>query len=338
VNYQLPTLRLGTEFDRPIVPITVPGQARTGSDSALCILDGANRAPRRLSRMVRHVGLLGIKVANPEGGVRVTMTLIADEHGSMMWRNVESGGDETVELPDEFQHHRMLEVTAQGRVRGAALFARHGTSEADSRYQLHFDVHAEEIGESGLLMFGLGEPTSLPEWAARDLLPNSPVGLCVGNVKLEELAPEPLPPSVSGGRPRVHGTAVAGKRPGFFVVNPGNADRPVTVTLRPLVPGQPRPPGRRALVKAPLVNARRLARRAAMQGVLRKPVLVEAVAADGSEVLRSTLERSGSSDYRFRLPAGSGPVYARATVSRDEGEPQPLDWLVSVEPGPDDSR
>ena len=66
--FRLPSLHLGTDVRRPDRRrSSCPGTLGRGSDSALCILDGANRAPHRLSRMVRPVGLLGIKLGRAVG-------------------------------------------------------------------------------------------------------------------------------------------------------------------------------------------------------------------------------------------------------------------------------
>ncbi len=335
MNYQISTLRLGTQFDQEIVPLTVPGVAHRGNNSALCILDGANRAPRRLSRLVRKVGLLGIKVANPGDGVRVTLTLIADEFSTVMWNSVFRPAEEDTILEDEFRHHRLVEISAQGRTRGVLMLAHRRPDTHGARQQLQFDVAASEIGESGLLMFGLEEPSNLPSWASADLLEESLTGVCVANVKVDPLEAAPVGPTVSTGRPRRQHRAVAPGRPGFLVVNRGAARGPLTVSLLPREElRKPRPRGRRALVKAPLLAVREWVRHASHRDVLRQPVVVEAVGPDGKELVHRTVERSPGEPYRVEIPAGEGAVLLRAVVEGADRRRGAVDWVVDVTAGP----
>ncbi len=71
-------------------------------------------------------GLLGIKLANPAGGVRVRMRLLADDLSTQMWdRHMYRLQGEPMPEDDEYvptdvsTRHRLIEVTAQGQDQGA---------------------------------------------------------------------------------------------------------------------------------------------------------------------------------------------------------------------------
>ena len=63
--------------------------------------------------------------------------------------------------------HRLVEVTAQGRSRALAMLALRRTDEGIVRQHLSFELPAEEVGDSGLVMVGLEHPRHAPEWSRR---------------------------------------------------------------------------------------------------------------------------------------------------------------------------
>jgi hypothetical protein len=331
--FRLPSLHLGTEFDDPIVPLEVPGTLGRGSDSALCILDGANRAPHRLSRMVRPVGLLGIKLADPSAGVRITMRLLVDDLATSNWdRHMfalrgEPMPDEEEYVPSDVStRHRLVEVTAQGRSRALAVMALRPTDDDHIvRQHLSFELSAEEVGDSGLVMIGLDHPRHAPGWSRENELEDSLVGVCVARLIVDPLD-ERVRPHALTGRPGVEHTPVAAANPGFFVVNPPGDGGPSEVTVTPRGAGGERLLGRRAKVKHPVRYARELAedRRVATS----TPAVVEVVDLQGETLLDTTLEAAGGR-HTFTVPAGAGPVFVRARKVLD-GQPRNVDWSVRV--------
>ncbi len=330
-NFRLPSLHLGTDFDAPIVPLEVPGVLGKGSDSALSIVDGASRAPRRLSRLVRPVGLLGVKLAEPRTSVRITLRLLVDEISTAMWdRHMlrlqgEPIPDEEEYVPsDVTDRHRLVEVTAQGRTRGLAMLAlRRADEDGVVRQHLSFELAADEIGESGLVMVGLEHPRHAPAWSTERELEDSLVGLCVARMMVDPLE-ERVRPHALTGRPGVEHTPIAPANPGFFVVNPDAEGAPVRVRLTARGAGGERLEGRRAKVKHPLRAARELAedRKVGVSA----PVQVEAVDVQGRPVLETVVEESDG-NYDVVLPGGSGPVFVRARKLIDE-RPTDVNWGV----------
>ncbi len=330
--FRLPSLHLGTEFDGPIVPLDVPGTLGKGSDSALCILDGANRAPHRLSRMVRPVGLLGIKLAEPSAGVRITMRLLVDDLATSNWdrhmfalRGEPMPEDEEYVPTDVSQVHRMVEVTAQGRSRALAMLALRPNDEGVVRQHLSFELSAEEIGESGLVMLGFEHPAHAPAWALEHELEDSLVGVCIARMMVDPLEERVKPHAITG-RPGVEHTPIAAANPGFFVVNPAADAGPVDVTLAVRGAGGERLLGRRAKAKHPLRAARELARDRKVGSS--SPATVEVVDLQGETVLDQTVPESDGR-HQFTVPAGSGPVFVRARKLVDD-VPHNVNWGVKV--------
>ena len=332
--FRLPSLHLGTEFDDPIVPLRVPGTLGRGSDSALCILDGANRAPHRLSRMVRPVGLLGIKLAEPSTGVRITMRLLVDDLATSNWdrhmfalRGEPMPEEEEYVPSDVSTRHRLVEVTAQGRSRALAVLALRPTDDDHIlRQHLSFELSADEVGDSGLVMIGLDHPRHAPEWSRQDELEDSLVGVCIARLMVDPLEDRVRAHALTG-RPGVEHTPVASAQPGFFVVNPAGDGGPVEVTITPHGAGGDRLLGRRAKVKHPVRYAREIAedRRVATSST---PAVVEVVDLQGETVLDTTVEASGGR-HSFTVPAGAGPVFVRARKVVD-GEPRSVTWGIKV--------
>lgn len=335
MSYRLGTLHLGTDFDQPIEPLSVPGSAEKGRTSALWMLDGASRAPRRLARLVRPLGLLGVKVADPGNGLRVSISMVVDDVSTKMWNRVHSEDPEDPILPDEFRQHRLVQISAQGRPRATVMLSLRGTDTGGVRQQVHFDVPAAEIGDSGLLMFSFEEPAGAPEWARRGLLENGLVGACVANVQVAPIPAEAVTPWASTGRPRRKKMQISPSRPGFFIVNAPAGDTPLTVRFtRRDVNAPDLPPGRRAKVKAPVRTLTGLSRRAAARAFEHKSVEVEVVGTDGATLLTTTLEPTDDGRYNLTLPAGTTTAFVRARVRRSENkEPREVDWLVRVTAG-----
>jgi hypothetical protein len=331
-NFTLPSLQLGTAFDAPIVPLDVPGSLGKGTDSALCILDGANRAPHRLSRMVRPVGLLGVKLADPGIGVRITMRLLVDDISTTMWdRHMfrlegEPMPEEEEYVPtDVSTRHRVVEVTAQGRSRGLAMLALRRVDEGIVRQHLSFELPADEIGESGLVMVGLERPRFGPDWSREQELDDSLVGVCVARMSVDPLD-ERVKAHVLTGRPGVEHTPIAAANPGFFVLNPAGDGGPIDLSIAVRGAGGERLRGRRAKVKHPVRYAREVAQDRKV--VTSTPAEVEVVDLQGGAVLATTIPEEGGR-HSFRVPGGTGPVFVRARKIIDD-EPRSVNWGVRV--------
>jgi hypothetical protein len=332
-NFRLPSLQLGTEFDGPIVPLEVPGRLGKGTDSALCILDGANRAPHRLSRMVRPVGLLGIKLAQPGSGVRITMRLLVDDISTQMWdrhmfrlRGEPMPHDEEYVPSDVTTRHRLVEVTAQGRSRALAMLALRRHDDGVVRQHVSFELPAEEIGDSGLVMVGLEHPRHAPEWSRHNELDDSLLGVCVARMMIDPLE-DGVRSHVVTGRPGVEHTPIAAANPGFFVVNPAADGGPVDLELTVRGAGGERLLGRRAKVKHPLRYARELAEDRRAESAT--PAAIEVVDLQGATVLDTTVAESGGR-HRFAIPGGTGPVFVRARKLIDD-QPTNVNWGVRIQ-------
>lgn len=332
-NYRLPSLHLGTAFDEPVVPLEVPGTMGHGSSKALYILDGANRAPRRLSRVVRPIGMLGVRLAEPRVGVRVTLRLLVDDRATMMWdRHMRQRGepkpeDEEYVVSDLSSRHRLVEVSAQGRTRALAVFALRPGDDGVVRQHVTFELSPEEIGDSGLVMVGLEDPAIAPDWTRQNQLEAGMVGICVARMTVD-LLDERVRAQVSTGRPGAHRSAVAAANPGFFAVNPAHDDGPVVVELSVRDAEQDRLHGRRAKFKHPLrfahqhLEDRRLHDSSA--------VAVEVVDLAGQSVLEAEVALADGR-CAFELPAGTGPAFVRARKLLG-GAPVPSNWGVRTQP------
>lgn len=336
-NFSLPTLHLGTVFDEPIVPLEVPGVLSKGASSAMCILDGADRAPLRLVRLIRPVGLIGVKLNHPGGGVRVTVRLLADDLSTTIWdrHTLRQRGEPTPEdkeyIPsDVSSRHRLVEITAQGRSRALAVLALRKRDDGVVRQKVSFEVGAKEIGDSGLLMIGFERPRRPPEWASQRELDDSLVGLCIARMGVDAAESE-LDAQVSTGRPGAGASAIAATNPGFFVVNPRADGGAVELGLTLRGSGGERLSGRRAKAKHPLRAVLESVedRRASVESA---PARVEVVDLDGATVLDATVE-SQAGQHRLDLRPDIGPVFVRAR-KQVRGELRAVGWDVTVKPAP----
>ena len=332
-NFRLPSLHLGTSFDARITPLEVPGLLEKGSAPALCMLDGASRAPHRVSRLVRPMGLLGIKLANPEGGVRVRMRLLADDLSTQMWdRHMYRLQGEPMPEDDEYvpsdvsTRHRLIEVTAQGRTSALAVLALRANDDGIVRQHVSFEINADEIGESGLVMIGLESPGQAPAWARAKELEHSLMGTCVAKVWVDRLD-ERVSARVSTGRPGVEQTAIAAASPGFFALNPAGDNGATTVRLAARGAGGGRLLGRRAKAKHPLRFARETYQDRRVD--TSSPAVVEVVDVKGATVLESKVSQNRKGLYEFDVPAGVGPVFVRARKLVG-GRPRNVNWGVKA--------
>jgi hypothetical protein len=221
--------------------------------------------------------------------------------------------------------HRLVEVTAQGRSRALAMLALRRRDDGVVRTHISFELSADEIGESGLVMVGLETPRHAPDWATEHELTDSLVGVCVARMSFDPLD-ERVKAHASTGRPGVEHTPIVAANPGFFVVNPDADNSPAEIVLTVRGAGGERLLGRRAKVKHPVRYAREVVedRRAETSA----PATVEVVDLDGSTVLETEVQESGGR-HAFTIPAGAGPCFVRARKLLG-GEPTDVNWGVRV--------
>jgi len=334
-NFRLPSLQLGTSFDGPILPLEVPGILGKGSASALCILDGANRAPHRLSRLVRAVALLGIKLADPSAGVRITMRLLADDLATSMWdrhmlrlRGEPIPEDEEYVPSDVSTRHRMVEVTAQGRSRALAVLALRNNDDGTVRQHVSFELGADEIDESGLVMIGLESPAKAPGWARANELEDPLVGICVARIMIDPID-ERVPAGHADADQGVEQTPIAAANPGFFVVNPSGEGGPTSVRIAARGAGGERLLGRRAKVKHPVRATRDFYQDRRVE--TSAPAVVEVVDLEGNTLLEREVPEDENGRHVFAVPGGAGPVFVRARKLLG-GQPRHVNWGVKTRP------
>jgi hypothetical protein len=235
--------------------------------------------------------------------------------------------DEGYRLPNVTRQHRLIEVTAQGRSRALALIALRRTDDGTVRQRISFEVGADEIGDSGLVMVGLEHPAHAPNWALHRELEDSLVGVCVARMNVNPVDAK-VRAHVSTGRPSFHGAAIAAANPGFFVVNPGAGEGPLQVSIKARGISRASLPGRRAKIKHPARFARGLweDRRASTSSA----AAVEVVDLEGRTLLDAEVPEGSGGKHEFTVPAGSGPVYVRARKLRSGHRPAAVNWRVDV--------
>jgi hypothetical protein len=260
------------------------------------------------------------------------MRLLVDDISTTMWdrhafrlRGEPMPEEEEYVPTDVSTRHRLIEVTAQGRSRALALLALRRTDDGIVRQHLSFELAAEEIGDSGLVMVGLEHPRHAPEWSQEHELDDSLVGVCVARMMIDPLD-DRVRAHVVTGRPGVERTPIAAANPGFFVVNPSADGGQVDVSLAVRGAGGERLQGRRAKVKHPLRAARELAQDRKVESS--SPAAVEVVDLQGDTVLDTTVEESGGR-YDFTIPAGAGPVFVRARKIVED-QPTSVNWGVRL--------
>ncbi|MFY1705355.1 hypothetical protein ACN28G_27150 [Micromonospora sp. WMMA1923] len=302
----------GTEFDVPHPVSELPTVVSGGQQGALCVVDQLVRGHQIIGRAVGDPATIGLKVRPVGLPVRVAVTLQLDDAGTRWWANRAKPDPAQPERP------RLVVLSSQGRVRGAAVLARRqGWLRAGGSIQtVTFTLGADELGDDDLLLVELSAPrVDLPDWAADRFSARSAIGLRIDRVRLDPLpCPDQLPPGPAGtGCP-------------FLVVPPeGPADRRIGVGTVPPAPPLPRNPTRsyakrkpaRAALKV-LRTARRAAGRASAEAtgdrVRADDLTVHAVdLVDGTPVPVQVTGRHGEI-LDLRLPADRrGPVLLGVT-------------------------
>jgi len=312
VTYRIPSLRLDTQFDRPVAARPLPVVMRAGEGREHLVLDSVRRGPGPRWRLIKPEGLIGLRVQVPESGVRVRLQLAVDTRSTTMWLAALRG--ERLEDVDESEAspgHRVAEVTAQGRTRAAVVFDRETENVPLPTRTVTFDVAREEFGPTGMLFLGVRPVDPLPEWLVGHVPEACTIGLAVRRV--EHTAVEPGHPArVVSGRVVDRGRRLVTSQPGVFVVNPGRPGSPTTVRLR-LEGGAPKPGRRIPLLRDGSPALRELR--------------ADAVTSSGHDLLTDEVVTAGEKAYRLTLPTTSEPVLVRV---RHPEESETTGWFAAV--------
>jgi hypothetical protein len=213
VTFELPTLTLTTAYDVPQRPLPLGEAVDDGGHPSIVLLDGANRARRRVMRGNRPDPLVGLRLERPTGPVRVGVVLHLDGESWQRWASADGrhAGDPS--------RHRLLTVTAQGIPRAVCLLVPDPDTGA-TRQRVDLVLAPEELGPSGLMVLGLEDAEAPADWPGA--LPRGSVGALIGRVVVEPLGAG-IQPAVSTGRPRPPSArAETSRDPGIFVINPGS--------------------------------------------------------------------------------------------------------------------
>lgn len=330
-NYQLVSLQLGTMFDKPVHTISLPAVVDRGTQDWLALIDGAERAPHRLARIVRPVSLLGLRVDRPGEPLTVTLEFLNDELSSYMWHLHDIGEnarmrrrdkDTEPDLPDISARHRMLAISAQGATVASVVLGLRPHDGAETREKVTFQIPGDIIGPDGLVMIGIDSAGVDGEWGEPGHMVGGSVGLALISVTLEPSGSAAVPASVATGRRSDQGGVVIGET-GFFAVNPGSADAAYEVELKVRGLGGDRLHGRRARAKHPA--------RAAKEYLQDRRVdLIGGIRAEVRDLNGTPVEGCEVRNDRVHVPAGVGPVLVRPEKRNAAGEPMLVDWTVRV--------
>jgi hypothetical protein len=289
VTFELPTLTLTTAYDVPQRPLRLGEAVDDGGHPSIVLLDGANRARRRVMRGNRLDPLVGLRVDRPTGPVRVGVVLHLDAQSWQRWASADGqhAGDPS--------RHRLLTVTAQGVPRAVCLLVpdaetgatrqrvdlvlapqEFGTDELGTE-----EFGTDELGPDGLVVLGLEDAAAPADWPAA--LPRGAVGALIGRVVVEPLGAG-IQPAVSTGRPRPPSArAETSMDPGIFVLNPGSGNGSTELQL---------------------------------ESAERTPLRVQAVDSAGRTLLDEVLKPRRDGLLAVPLGAVSGPVLLRAVDPR----------------------
>ena len=225
-NFSLPSLAVSCSYDEPALPVTLPAKLEDRTAS-IAVLEGAFRPNTRLCRFVRPEGLIGLQLPDPlPDRIRVALRLISDPQGERRWidRQVRRGEvsarrSVVTELDSTIRgRHRLLRVSAQGRLRGNVILAAPRDETDSATQRIVFEVESTEIDASRLLLISLGGARGVPEWNSDRRLPEALVGVSAvwARVAVGDGAPRAL---LSSGRPSADGWQPWSPEIGYACVN-----------------------------------------------------------------------------------------------------------------------
>jgi hypothetical protein len=180
-----------TEYDDPQPVGELPTVVSGGHQPTLGLVDQVVRGHQIIGRAVGDPATVGLRVRPAGGPVRVAVSLQLDDAGTRWWAGRVKPDPAQPERP------RLVVVTSQGRIRGAAVLARkQGWLRAGgSKDTVVFDLAAEELGAEDLLLVELSDPrVALPGWAAERFSVRSAIGLRIDRIQLDpHPSTEPVP-------------------------------------------------------------------------------------------------------------------------------------------------
>ncbi|KXK58433.1 hypothetical protein AWW66_29820 [Micromonospora rosaria] len=301
-----------TDFDVPHPVGDLPAVVTGGQEPTVCVVDQMVRGHQIIGRAVGDPATVGLKVRPAHRPLRVAVSLQLDDAGTRWW------GSRVKPDPNQPERPRLVVLSSQGRIRGAAVLARkQGWLRAGgSRETVVFPLAADELGDDDLLLVEMSEPrVDLPEWAAGRFSVSSAIGMRIDRIQLDPLpSTVPVPsPAASTGCP--------------FLVLP--ADGPdtlrVDVSTVPPAPPVPRNPTRsytsrkpaRAVFKV-LRTARRAAGRASAEAtgdrVRTDDLTVHGVDLASGAAVPVQVSGRGTQSLDLRLPGDrTGPVLLGVT-------------------------
>ncbi|MFI5494495.1 hypothetical protein [Actinoplanes sp. NPDC051859] len=178
----------GTDFDEPAQVLDgLPIEVASGQDSGVCIVDQVVRGVAILGRVTGDHGAVGLKLRDPGVATRVSVGIQLDETSTRWWADRVRPPRLAPELP------RLVLVRAQGKLRGAALLARHQgfRHAAGAQVTVEFDLAAADLDGDGLLMVELAEPPR-PEWVHDRIAARPALG-----VRIDHISVRPQPPTTA---------------------------------------------------------------------------------------------------------------------------------------------
>jgi hypothetical protein len=221
VTFDLPTLALRTAYDAEQPALPLGSSVDDGGHPSVILLDGANRARRRVLRGNRPHPLVGLRTVRATTRVRIAVAILLDEESTRRWTDAQG--------EDGAGRHRLLTVTAQGVPRATCLLVPDPVL-GTTRQRVDFVLEPGELGD--LLVLGLEDAAPPAGWGTP--LAAGAIGTLVARVIVEELT-EPYAPRLSTGAPRaVNARPQSTLRPGYVVLNPGSSGAGAEVRLRPV--------------------------------------------------------------------------------------------------------
>lgn len=307
-NFRLPTLALASGYEVEPTAMSVPGVVESSDDRALAILEGGYRPVGSACRFLQPSGLVALQL--PQGPLpevlRVVLMVRSDRLADERWSERARRRHDTAVVRGLFPsdgvpdlevrgRHRLVAVSAQGRLRGHALLVHDGGQDSWVRQRLVFDLAAAELDETRLLL--LSFTAAEGPWGAADALPAPLVGFSLRRVRVLEER-EQANGIVSTGGAAEDGWSPYSRSVGFAVVNPAPGGGPVTLQVE----RRTRATGGR------LLGSR--TRRGADE-----PLDLEVIDAAGAPIAIPDVVRPSPERGEVVLPPGHGPLHVRLTAA-----------------------
>jgi len=291
-----------TAYDEPRAVLDLPVEVDSGRDDALCIVDQVIRGTGIVGRVTGEFGAVALKIRGTGKPVQVRVDIQLDEISTRWWSDRVRPPRHNPERP------RLVLVSAQGEIRGAAVLARRqGWRGAGSALAtVEFDMAADDLDRDGLLVVELAE-TRRPSWSDNRVSARSALGLRIDKISVREAGA----PIVTAFTPT--GCDLAVLQPGgptSFRLDVSSVPQAPPVPRSPTTPLTRRRPARAAFKLSRI--ARRAAIRASAQALPERPgsglgVLAADLCSGAPVTVEVVGRRSGSLDVRLAA-VPEGPV------------------------------